>query len=239
MKLTRMPTIGRMPTLRMIASLCTLLLASCAQRPAGLLKWYPRLDTAELAQSPHVHFISNLKGYQQTMDYTCGPASLMAIAAFYGVPDMALNRETEERIAREAGARDPKKLGPGEAPGLPPEAAVAWLRKQGLKAELSFDEAGDYSGLTRLRDNIHKGVPSLVLWVGYGEHWVIAVGYDDRGTPETADDVILFADSADVCDDYQDGYTFANADKFYWCWFDVWYYGKLKWRPMITVLGRE
>jgi hypothetical protein len=72
-----------------------------------------------------------------------------------------------------------------------------------------------------------------------GEHWVIAVGYDDRGTPETADDVILFADSADVCDDYQDGYTFANADKFYWCWFDVWYYGKLKWRPMITVLGRE
>lgn len=228
-----------MPIHKTMAFVCLLLLASCGRRHEASFKWYPLLNTGELARSPHVDFIPNLKGYQQTTDYTCGPASLMATAAFYGVPGISLNRENEMRIAHEAGAGDPKTLAPGEAPGLSPEAVTAWLRAHGLKAELSFDEAGDYSGLTRLRDNIRKGIPTLVEWIGYGEHWVIAVGYDDRGTPETTDDVILFADSADVCDDHQDGYTFANADKFYWCWFDVLYYSKLKWRPMITVSGRE
>ncbi len=239
MNFFRIPAASYIHTHKTIVFACMLLLASCVHRPATSFKWHPMLDTAELSRSPQVDFIPNLKGYQQTMEYTCGPASLMSVAAFYGVPGISLNPETEMRIAAEAGARDPKTLAPGEAPGLSPEAVMAWLRTHGLKAELSFDEAGDYSGLTRLRDNIRKGIPTLVVWIGYGEHWVVAVGYDDRGTPETADDVILFADSADVCDDYQDGYTFANADKFYWCWFDVLYYGKLKWRPMITVYGRK
>lgn len=180
-------------------------------------------------------FIPGLRSYQQSTDYTCGPAALMAVASFYGVPGIGMDRETEKRIEQEAGARDPQALAPDEQPGLSPEAAAAWLRAQGLEAELLFDEKGDYSGLARLRQNIRAGIPTLVVWIGYGEHWVIAVGYDDRGTPETGDDVIIFADSADVCDDVQDGYTFANADKFYWCWFDILYYGQLKWRPMIEV----
>lgn len=236
MNLLSIPSAIRLPAYKTIVFVCMLFFASCVHRPEA---WYPKLDTAELSRSHHVDFISDLKCYQQTMDYTCGPAPLMSVAAFYKTPGISLNRETEMRIAAEAGARDPKNLAPGEAPGLSPESVMAWLSTHGLRAELSFDETGDYSGLSRLRNNIRKGIPSLVLWIGYGEHWAIAVGYDDRGTPETADDVIIFADPADTCDDYQDGYTFVNADKFYWCWFDVLYYGKLKRRSMITVYGMK
>ncbi len=224
--------------MRSLAWSCLLagcLLAGCAHRSDRSTPWYPQPDPRALERSPQVDFIPGLKGYQQTTEYTCGPSALMAVASLYGVPGITLDRETELRIAREAGAHDPQALAPGESPGLSPEAAAAWLRAQGLVAELAFEERGDYSGLARLRKNIREGIPTLVAWIGYGEHWVIAVGYDDRGTPETGDDVILFADSADVCDDYQDGYTFANADKFYWCWFDVLYYNELKWRPMIEV----
>ncbi len=218
-----------------LALSCLMLAASCTRGAPRSPAWYPILDTSLLEKSTNVDFIAGLKGYQQTTDYTCGPASLLSLSCYYGLPGFSPDRESEMRIAAETGARDPANLAPGERPGLAPEAALSWLRKQGFRAELSFEEQGDYSALNRLRENIRKGIPTMVCCISYGEHWVIAVGYDDRGTETMEDDVIIFADSADIGDDHKDGYSFKNADRFYWCWFDVLYYDRLKWRPMITL----
>lgn len=217
-----------------------LLLGGCgAPAPARRARdWFPAIDPAALSAAPDVDFIPGLKGYQQTTEYTCGPAALLSAARFYGLPGIDQSAETEMRIAREAGTRDPAALKPGERPGTRPEEMAAWLRAKGLEAALEFEEKGDGSALKKLRENIRRGTPTIVEWIDLAGHWVVAVGYDGRGTPETGDDILIFADPYDRYDDHPDGYTFANAERFYWMWFDARYFGRETWRTMIAVRGK-
>ena len=222
-------------SLRVVACLLLALLGACAGgRRAGVV-WFPRFDAAAFAAQPNVEFIPGLKGYQQTTEYTCGPAALLAVARFHGIPGITSDAATEMRIAREAGTRNPAALKAGQKPGTTPEEMVAWLARNGLAARLTYEVKGDGSALRALRDNIRRGVPTLVEWIDLAGHWVVAVGYDDRNTRDTADDVLVFADPYDKYDDCPDGYTFVNAERFYWMWFDARYFGKETWRTMIAV----
>lgn len=214
-----------------------------APTPAGASKsssspsivWFPRLDPAILAATRHIDFIPGLKGYQQTTEYTCGPAALLAVAKFYKLAGIEENTTTEMRIAREVGTRDPAALKPGEKPGTRPEEMSAWLQKNGFDARLEFEDKGDGSGLKQLRENIKRGITTIIEWIDLAGHSVVAVGYDDRNNTDPSDDVLILADPYDRYDDYQDGYTFVNAERFYWMWFDARYFGKETWRTMITV----
>jgi hypothetical protein len=206
----------------------------CQHSSKKKIAWFSPVDVAAMQKSPHVNFIAGLRGYQQTTDYTCGPAALLTLAKYYGHPDMAENQETEMRIATEVGTRGFDNLKPGEKPGTVPDEMVTWLRNHGFEAEVAYEAKGDYSALTKLRENIQKKIPTIVEWVDLSGHWVIAVGYDDRGTSEVTDDVIIFADSYDKYDDKEDGYTISNADRFYWMWFDALYFKEITWRTMIT-----
>lgn len=201
-----------------------------------VIAWFPRIDAAILGASPHVDFIPGLRGYQQTTEYTCGPAALLSLAKFYGVPGINEDRETEMRIAKEANAHDPEALEPGQKPGTRPEDMSSWLRKNGFEVRLEYEGKGDLSALEKLRDNIKAGIPTLVEWIDLGGHWVVAVGYDDRGTTDPADDILIFADPYDRYDDHRDGYTFVNAERFYWMWFDARLFDGLTWRTMITAV---
>ena len=199
------------------------------------ITWYPTLDAKALAANPAIEFIPNLTGYQQTTEFTCGPAALLSVALFYKLPGFKADKDNEMRITSEVGTRERATMKPGEKPGTKPEEMVKWLEKNGFKAELSFESKGDYSSLEKIRQNIRQGIPTIVEWIDLSGHWVVAVGYDDRGTPKVEDDVIIFADPYDRYDDHPDGYTFFNADAFYWMWFDALYFDKVTWRTMITV----
>lgn len=50
------------------------------------IDWYPAIDTGILSASENVDFISGLKAYQQTTDYTCGPSAILSLARYYGLP---------------------------------------------------------------------------------------------------------------------------------------------------------
>ena len=193
--------------------------------------WFPPVDAAALASNPYVDFIPGLSGYQQTTNYTAGPAALLAVAKFYQLDGIAEDAATELRIAREAGTRDLSAA----KPGTRPEEMVAWLEQNGLAAELSFENTGDGSALLALRANIRRGVPTLVEWIDVGGTWAIAVGYDDRQNTDPWDDVLILADPYDRYDDHRDGYTVVNANRFYWMWFDALYFDDVTWRTMIAV----
>ena len=195
------------------------------------ITWFPKIDSDILNSSPNVDFIPGLKAYQQTTDYTCGPSALLSLAKFYGLPGIEENAETEMRIAKEVGTRDLNSSKPGTKPG----EMAAWLEKNGFDAKAEFEDKGDESALERLRENIHNGTPTLVEWIDLSGHWVIAVGYDYRNVTDPWDDVLILADPYDHYDDYQDGYSFVNANRFYWMWFDALYFDNLTWRTMITV----
>jgi hypothetical protein len=224
-------------TLAPLSVLVLILLFSCAgsSEEKGAIAWFPQIDTSNLSTSQNVDFIPNLTAYQQTTDYTCGPAALLSLAKFYGLPGIEENAGTEMRIAQELGTRDLNS----SQPGTKPQEMVAWLEKNGFDVQLEFEDKGDGSALQRLRDNIRQGIPTLVEWIDLSGHWVIAVGYDYRNESDPWDDVLILADPYDKYDDYGDGYSYVNADRFYWMWFDALYFDDITWRTMITATPKE
>lgn len=212
-----------------------LLCSACSCRENGTIEWFPKIDTAILSSSLDIDFIPGLRAYQQTTDYTCGPAALISLAGFYGRHDIEQDSKTEMRIARELGTRDLNS----SLPGTRPQEMVDWLVRNGFNASLEYEDRGDGSALRRLQDNIRQGIPTLVEWIDLSGHWAIAVGYDYRNVSDPWDDVLILADPYDRYDDYCDGYSFVNANRFYWMWFDALYFGNTTWRTMITALPKK
>ncbi|MDD4653737.1 MAG: hypothetical protein PHQ34_16060, partial [Methanothrix sp.] len=114
---------------------------SCRENGTNEIEWFPKIDPAILSTSSNIDFISGLRSYQQTTDYTCGPAVLLSLAGFYGFPDFEQDAQTEMRIAGELGTRDLNS----SLPGTKPQEMVDWLLRNGFNASLEFEDRGDGS----------------------------------------------------------------------------------------------
>ena len=69
---------------------------------------------------PNPYYTSlGLKGYQQTTDYTCGPAAVMSLLRWHGKLSAAeMNLATEMRIAAEMGTGNMTSPRPGTTQSL-------------------------------------------------------------------------------------------------------------------------
>ncbi|MBF0544074.1 MAG: C39 family peptidase [Candidatus Riflebacteria bacterium] len=146
-----------------------------------------------------------IKGFQQWNDFTCGPASILTLLNYYGV------KGDGKKIAEEMGTLPT---------GTHPASITAWLNKNGFDAEWRQNTKKDGSRLDLLREYINQGIPILLEWVDWGGHWVVLAGYDDKGTKDTRDDEIFFADPYDIYDGKKNGFTSFNAERFDSMWFD-------------------
>lgn len=145
--------------------------------------------------------------YQQTTEYSCGPAAVLSLLHHY-------ERSGDElTIASE--------MGTSTLTGTTPEQMSNWLNNNGFQA--SWHEEGS---LEMIRENLANKVPTLVEWSDWGGHWVLVVGYDTRNTVSISDDVIIFADPYDRHDDAKDGLTWFNAERFYYMWYDARLFGR-------------
>ncbi len=161
-----------------------------------------------------------LKAFQQTTSYTCGPATLVSLLRFGG-------RDGDEmQIAKEAQCTPQK--------GTSPASMVAWLESHDF--EVTWGENGS---LKLLRENLDRGIPTLVEWIDWGGHWVLVVGYDTRGTDTERDDVIYFADPADGVDGIRDGLTSFHAQRFESMWFDAFLFERPMHKIQITAVPRK
>jgi hypothetical protein len=162
----------------------------------------------------------SLHAFQQTTDYTCGPACLVTLLRYYG------HDGNEMQIAKEAHANADT--------GTSPQEMAAWLEKHGFKVTW-----GENGSLDLIRANLARGVPTIVEWIDWGGHWVIAVGYDTRGTPTLDDDILTFADPSDCTDGTVDGLTTFNAERFDSMWFDAFNFGRPMKKIYITAEPRK
>ena len=159
----------------------------------------------------------SVNSFQQTTEYTCGPASVMTLLRYYAITGSEMN------IAEE--------MGTSSSTGTTPEQMTTWLNKNGFTAE--WHEEGT---LEILRENLSNGIPTLVEWSDWGGHWVLVIGYDTRQTDDLMDDVIIFADPYDHHDDNKDGFTFFNAQRFYYMWYDALLFGRVMKRVYINAI---
>ncbi|MCX6280038.1 MAG: C39 family peptidase [Bacteroidetes bacterium] len=149
----------------------------------------------------------DVKSYQQTTEYTCGPAAVLSLLNYLG------KTGDEMTIAKE--------MGTSTSTGTNPDQMTAWLNNHGFIA--SWHEEGT---LEMLRENLNKKIPTLIEWSDWGGHWALVVGYDTRNTETLVDDVIIFADPYDRHDDFKDGLTWFNAQRFYYMWYDALLFGR-------------
>ena len=157
----------------------------------------------------------NVKSYQQTTEYTCGPSAVLSLLNYLG------KTGDELTIAKE--------MGTSTSTGTNPEQMTTWLKSHGFIA--TWHEQGT---LEMLRENLNKKIPTLIEWSDWGGHWVLVVGYDTRNTETLVDDVIIFADPYDRHDDFKDGLTWFNAQRFYYMWYDALLFGRTMKRVYIN-----
>lgn len=69
-------------------------------------------------------------------------------------------------------------------------------------------------------DNIEAGLPIMVEWADWNGHWQAIIGYDNNGTLEIGDDILIFADPYDTTDHWQDGYYYFPLERWFYMWND-------------------
>jgi hypothetical protein len=212
------------------------LLPPSSSPPAGEVKYapdtqtpgphyYTGIDFDTLKSDDNLTFIP-LKSYrQQATNYSCGAAAAMTVMSWYGKPVNNTDAD-EERVAREMLSNVTEKT------GINPEQVAVWFNRQGMNATW-----GTGGSREMLRENLKKGIPTMVEWIDWGGHWAVVVGYDTRGTESVWDDVIIFADSVDCHDDRVDGITYFNYGEFDAMWFDAHYFPEtMKDRAFVVVV---
>ncbi|WP_367606057.1 C39 family peptidase [Legionella sp. W05-934-2] len=168
--------------------------------------------------SPNDQFILlNVKGYQQTEDYTCGPSTAMQLMRFYGMlSDSQMTRKTELTIAKEMGSNSNS--------GTSPKQIVTWLKSHGFN--VTYGENGNPK---MLHDNLKKGIPVIVEWIDWGGHWEVVSGINMPGGKfDPAFDSLILADPAahflNPAKPFIEGLTMTNVDRFDSMWFDAQYF---------------
>jgi len=186
---------------------------------------------------PGPYYIAlGVKGYQQTTDYTCGPAAVMSILHWYKIlDDNAMNHDTEIRIAKEMGTGDMDS----KHPGTPPHLMENWLKKNGFEVTIGYNGT-----MEMLRESLAQGIPTLVEWIDWGGHWVVVTGYHAASeSPEKGIDSIFFADPAVhwTTANNPDGISSFNALRFKDMWFDAKYLkpGHIVNNVYIVIVPRE
>ncbi len=72
-----------------------------------------------------------------------------------------------------------------------------------------------------LTDHLKHNRPVMVEWSDWDGHWVVIIGIDNNGTPDFyGDDILIFADPYDTSDHWQDGYSIAPLERFFYSWKD-------------------
>jgi LysM repeat protein len=82
------------------------------------------------------------------------------------------------------------------------------------------DDAKDSYFVNWVVSNLEANRPIMVEWGDWDGHWQTIIGYDNNGTPGIGDDVIIFADSYDTSDSWQDGYYYYPAERWFYMWAD-------------------
>ncbi len=181
-------------------------------------RYYTGIDFRSLKSDDHLTVLPVKDVRQQVTNWTCGPVAAMNVMTFYGV-NFSRGDHDEFRISDEMHVSTTGVANETTTLGATPDVMASWFASKGWNATW-----GTNGSMQMLRDNLKSGKPTLVEWIDWGGHWVIVVGYDDRGTPTYWDDVIMFADSADCHDDRVDGITYFNAGEFEAMWFDAHYF---------------
>ena len=147
--------------------------------------------------------------YLQPNGWSCGCCSALTVLDWYGMrnglndTDLGMLRET---CQLEVGT-DVKYL----------QNAFENLADLGITGKWKFissdDDPDKLFDSQWLQKQLKKGHPVMVEWNPFGWHWQTIIGYDNMGTEDTNDDVLIMMDSYDTTDQDNNGYYVESYER--------------------------
>ena len=172
--------------------------------------YFSENDYFNMTNTKTRRMLSHYPTYQQTTEYTCGPAAALTVLSYYG------NRDYNEMaLARAMKTSD--TVGTNLLSMVNFFKGIGWQVETGL-GSMPFATYGAFGKF--VWDSLGAGKPIMVENVDWAGHWRVIIGYDTMGTESSLDDTLILVDPYDTCDHKQDGYVVANGEKFYSMWFD-------------------
>ena len=172
--------------------------------------YYPQIDFYNMTSTSDRIILPHYPTYQQTTEYSCGPAAALTVLHYFGNSDF-----DEATLIK----RMKTKTDVGTSLGNMVKffKGIGWEVQSSLGAK-PMDEENFQQFIVK---NLSDGKPIMVENVEYGGHWRVIIGVDGMGTEnQLYDDVLIFADPYDTSDHNQDGYAIESLDRFYSMWFD-------------------
>lgn len=188
--------------------------------------YFKHPDFYNMKSKGSLTIISNFKTYQQTTEYHCGPASALMVLNHYGKTDadeLSIGKVMKTHQGAGGGEpKDPTEMGTTVSGVIAYFKSIGWHVESSMK-DAPFDEDDTKSFKAWVVSKLKANTPIMVEWVDWGGHWQVIIGYDDMGTEDFGDDVLIMADPYDTSDHYQDGYYIVSAERFFYMWFDTYY----------------
>jgi hypothetical protein len=185
--------------------------------------YYKAPDFYNMKSGGSLTLLEHYKTYQQTTDYTCGPAAALTVVThFKGAP-----LDDELKMARIMGTGKPTSF----CPGTNTRSMSKYFEQLGWTVHSSMTDSKltpqDFPGFKKfVLGNLQRKVPIMVENVDWGGHWRVIIGYDDLGDKQDGNDVLIMADPSDTTDHLQDGYGIVPAERFFHMWFDAHLFNK-------------
>ncbi|MBF0315336.1 MAG: C39 family peptidase [Oligoflexia bacterium] len=177
---------------------------------------------------PQSKTILNCKSYQQTTDYTCGPAAIVTLLNFYKRHGDAM------KIASEMGSRDKSK----RYPGTIPDEMGSWLSMNGFSVKINSGR-GTEESLRDIKNEIQSGRTVLVEWIDWGGHWALATGYEEGKCPKGTLDTLYLADPCSCFYGKKKGIIKINTERFTSMWCDLFYLGEFTRNVYIVAIPND
>lgn len=164
----------------------------------------------EMVSNKNLTILTHYPTYQQTTEYSCGPAAALTVLWYYGYKNFTEKELTE-------------KMNTNSKTGTNVKGMAEFFRNIGWQVKTNdvkktFDSYENFTDFVIQQLKLKH--PILVANVTWGGHWRVIIGYDTIGTDSTLDDILIFAEPYDTADHNQDGYSIENSQKFFWSWFD-------------------
>lgn len=194
--------------------------------------YFAHPDYFNMTSTNYRTVVANFKTYQQTKEYSCGPAAVLMVLYYYHVTNktelqlvkvLKSNYDWDgDNIVNPGLANEDSEVGTSTA------SITSYLRKLGWHVESSL-EAGQQTGYSFKNKaafqewiirQLKSKRPVLVEWEEWGGHWQVIIGYDTMGTAIFGDDILIMADPYDTADHFQDGYSVVAFERFYKMWHD-------------------
>ena len=177
-------------------------------------------DFYNLTSSDTLTMLTNYKTSLQETGSTCVMNSALTVLEWYG--------QRADLNAKDLSCLRGADRGPTGGTSIwELEQVFTRLSELGLTGEWEMEGWTDNNDIlssgdpTWLKEQLAAGHPVMVIWNSYGAHGQVIIGYDDMGTPETNDDVLIMMDPYDTTDHNPDGYIIQSYERLIW--------GRLSW----------